>query len=106
MTPAPAVVPVFGRYAGDKNLVLVEGDHNSPRPRFLFDSAAIFLQNYLQVNSNPCAYGEKQRSLLRVPLGDMPAGDTAPLPTAHTPNSQRRFPEPISPSLSHARASD
>ncbi|KAJ8603024.1 hypothetical protein CTAYLR_001575 [Chrysophaeum taylorii] len=37
------------KYAGDKNLVLVEGDHNSPRPRFLFDSAAIFLQTYMKV---------------------------------------------------------
>lgn len=36
-------------YAGDKNLVLVEGDHNSPRPRFLFDSATIFLQTYMKV---------------------------------------------------------
>lgn len=38
------------KYAGDKNLVLVEGDHNSPRPRFLFDSAAIFLQNCMHVS--------------------------------------------------------
>lgn len=36
-------------YAGDKNLVLVEGDHNSPRSQFLFDSTAIFLQTYLQL---------------------------------------------------------
>jgi hypothetical protein len=28
----------------------VDGDHNSPRPRFLFDSAAIFLQTYLQIS--------------------------------------------------------
>ena len=40
---------IHEKYAGDKNLVRVEGDHNSPRPRFLFDSATIFLQNYLQV---------------------------------------------------------
>jgi hypothetical protein len=31
-------------------LVVVEGDHNSARPRFLFDSAAIFLANYLQLS--------------------------------------------------------
>lgn len=37
-------------YAGDKNIVLVEGDHNSSRPSFLFDSVYIFLQNYLQVS--------------------------------------------------------
>lgn len=36
-------------YAGDKNYITVNGDHNSPRPSFLFDSVYIFLQNYLQV---------------------------------------------------------
>ena len=28
---------------------MVEGEHNSPRPRFLYDSAAIFLQNYMGI---------------------------------------------------------
>lgn len=42
------------KYAGDKNVIIVEGDHNSPRPKFLFDSAAIFLTHTLQViKSNP-----------------------------------------------------
>jgi pimeloyl-ACP methyl ester carboxylesterase len=36
-------------YAGDKNLIVVEGDHNSPRPKFMFDSASIFLQTCLQI---------------------------------------------------------
>ncbi|CAM9567385.1 unnamed protein product, partial [Ectocarpus sp. 12 AP-2014] len=36
-------------YAGDKNFITVDGDHNSPRPGFLFDSVYIFLQRYLQV---------------------------------------------------------
>lgn len=36
-------------YAGDKNIVLLPGDHNSPRPRFFHDSAAIFLRNAMQV---------------------------------------------------------
>lgn len=36
-------------YPGDKNLVNIEGDHNSPRPRFFKDSAAIFFYNTLQV---------------------------------------------------------
>ncbi len=31
------------KYAGDKNFVLVSGDHNSPRPSFFKDSVAIFL---------------------------------------------------------------
>jgi fermentation-respiration switch protein FrsA (DUF1100 family) len=40
---------IYEKYAGDKNLIIVEGDHNSPRPKFLFDSASIFLQTCLQI---------------------------------------------------------
>lgn len=40
---------LYDVYPGDKNLVNVEGDHNSPRPRFFKDSAAIFFYNTLQV---------------------------------------------------------
>lgn len=40
---------LHAKYAGDKNLIVVEGDHNSPRPKFLFDSASIFLQSCLQI---------------------------------------------------------
>lgn len=36
-------------YPGDKNLVNIDGDHNSARPRFFKDSAAIFFYNTLQV---------------------------------------------------------
>lgn len=36
-------------YPGDKNLISIEGDHNSVRPRFFKDSAAIFFFNTLQV---------------------------------------------------------
>ncbi|KAJ1432258.1 Alpha/Beta hydrolase protein [Ochromonadaceae sp. CCMP2298] len=36
-------------YGGDKNLVIVDGDHNSPRPRFLYDSIGIFLATTLQI---------------------------------------------------------
>lgn len=43
---------IYEKYAGDKNLIVVEGDHNSPRPKFMFDSAAIFLQTCLQIPSN------------------------------------------------------
>ena len=35
-------------YAGDKNVVYVEGNHNSARPRYFKDSAAIFFYNTLQ----------------------------------------------------------
>ena len=34
-------------YAGDKNLVKFEGDHNSPRPSFFYDSVVIFFHNTL-----------------------------------------------------------
>ena len=40
---------LHARYAGDKNIIIVEGDHNSPRPKFMFDSASIFLQTCLQI---------------------------------------------------------
>jgi len=40
---------IHEKYAGDKNIIVVEGDHNSPRPRFMFDSAGIFLQTCLQI---------------------------------------------------------
>lgn len=36
-------------YAGDKNIIIVNGDHNSPRPQFMFDSACIFLKACLQL---------------------------------------------------------
>jgi hypothetical protein len=36
-------------YPGDKNIVFIDGDHNSSRPRFFKDSAAIFFYNTLQV---------------------------------------------------------
>jgi pimeloyl-ACP methyl ester carboxylesterase len=38
------------KYAGDKNLVLVPGEHNSPRPRFFLDSVAIFFINTLRIS--------------------------------------------------------
>jgi pimeloyl-ACP methyl ester carboxylesterase len=40
---------LHAKYAGDKNIIIVEGDHNSPRPKFMFDSASIFLQTCLQI---------------------------------------------------------
>ena len=39
---------IHDAYGGDKNLIKFEGDHNSDRPRFYFDSAAIFLQTCLR----------------------------------------------------------
>eukprot|EP01033_Poteriospumella_lacustris_P013378 gene13378-9579_t len=40
---------IHERYGGDKNFILVEGDHNSIRPRYMYDSVAIFLQQTLQL---------------------------------------------------------
>ncbi|XP_057856452.2 uncharacterized protein LOC131065832 [Cryptomeria japonica] len=34
-------------YAGDKNIIKFEGDHNSPRPQFYYDSITIFFHNVL-----------------------------------------------------------
>lgn len=38
---------IHSRYAGDKNLVMVAGDHDSRRPGYLHDSIAIFLGDRL-----------------------------------------------------------
>eukprot|EP00605_Chrysophyceae_sp_TOSAG23-4_P002397 GSChrysophyteH1.ASY1.ANO1.2653.1 assembled CDS len=44
---------LYDSYASDgKNIILVDGDHNSLRPRFLFDSVSIFLQTYLQIRED------------------------------------------------------
>jgi len=39
---------LYTEYAGDKNIVIVDGDHNTARPRFFLDSVAIFFHNTLQ----------------------------------------------------------
>lgn len=41
---------LYEAYAGDKNLIKFEGDHNSSRPDFFNNSAVIFFINTLQVN--------------------------------------------------------
>ncbi|KAH7676905.1 Feruloyl esterase protein [Dioscorea alata] len=38
---------IFESYAGDKNVIKFDGDHNSPRPQFYFDSITIFFHNVL-----------------------------------------------------------
>lgn len=35
------------KYAGDKNKIIVEGDHNTLRPSYVYDSISIFFQNLL-----------------------------------------------------------
>jgi hypothetical protein len=35
------------KYSGEKNLIIVDGDHNSPRPEYCLDSISIFFHNTL-----------------------------------------------------------
>jgi len=39
---------MYQLYGGDKNLIYVEGDHNSERPPFMNDSVSIFFHNAFQ----------------------------------------------------------
>lgn len=41
---------LFDAYQGDKNIIMIEGDHNSIRSKFFKDSAAIFFYNCLQLD--------------------------------------------------------
>ncbi|XP_039128415.1 uncharacterized protein LOC120264656 isoform X2 [Dioscorea cayenensis subsp. rotundata] len=43
---------IFESYAGDKNVIKFDGDHNSPRPQFYFDSITIFFHNVLNPPSD------------------------------------------------------
>eukprot|EP00747_Dinoflagellata_sp_TGD_P112818 gnl/TRDRNA2_/TRDRNA2_171564_c1_seq1.p1 gnl/TRDRNA2_/TRDRNA2_171564_c1~~gnl/TRDRNA2_/TRDRNA2_171564_c1_seq1.p1 ORF type:complete len:415 (-),score=56.05 gnl/TRDRNA2_/TRDRNA2_171564_c1_seq1:91-1335(-) len=62
-------------YAGDKNFVMVEGDHNSARSKFFMDSVAIFFFNTLQCDQLPHQQLPRQpirsqsRSSARAPAG-------------------------------------
>ncbi|KAJ6869992.1 hypothetical protein NC652_035793 [Populus alba x Populus x berolinensis] len=38
---------IFNSYAGDKNIIKFDGDHNSSRPQFYYDSVSIFFFNIL-----------------------------------------------------------
>jgi hypothetical protein len=42
---------LFNLYAGDKTIKSFDGDHNSSRPSFFFDSAIIFMYQRLQVDT-------------------------------------------------------
>lgn len=46
-------------YAGDKNLIKFEGDHNSARPQFYYDSVSIFFYNVLNPPQFPSACSNK-----------------------------------------------
>ncbi|XP_055800957.1 uncharacterized protein LOC129870263 isoform X3 [Solanum dulcamara] len=38
---------IYKSYAGDKNIIKFDGDHNSSRPQFYYDSVSIFFYNVL-----------------------------------------------------------
>ncbi|KAL7588533.1 hypothetical protein Lser_V15G39675 [Lactuca serriola] len=54
---------IYEAYMGDKNIIKFEGDHNSPRPQFYFDSINIFFHNVLQPPED-----EVRRSLIDTSL--------------------------------------
>ncbi|GFH14895.1 hydrolase_4 domain-containing protein, partial [Haematococcus lacustris] len=41
---------LYEAYAGDKNFIKVDGDHNSRRPEFFYQSVAIFFHNTLKLD--------------------------------------------------------
>ncbi|XP_020267346.1 uncharacterized protein LOC109842856 isoform X2 [Asparagus officinalis] len=43
---------IYESYVGDKNIIKFDGDHNSPRPQFYFDSITIFFHNVLSPPSD------------------------------------------------------
>ncbi|CAI9087079.1 OLC1v1021062C1 [Oldenlandia corymbosa var. corymbosa] len=50
---------IFESYAGDKNIIKFDGDHNSSRPQFYYDSVSIFFYNVLHPPKLPAAHTNK-----------------------------------------------
>eukprot|EP00249_Psilotum_nudum_P017973 c26580_g1_i1 orf=367-2007(-) len=65
---------IYEAYAGDKNIIKFEGDHNSPRPQFYYDSITIFFYNVLQPPETPVA--ELAQGGLYYEVEDMDMGNT------------------------------
>ncbi|CDW85425.1 UNKNOWN [Stylonychia lemnae] len=55
---------LFDKYSGDKNMISVEGDHNSDRPFFMMDSVAIFFHNVLQCDQLPRELDDDEENLM------------------------------------------
>ena len=69
---------VHDRFAGDKNIIIFDGDHNSARPRFFYDSVGVFLHNTMIA-----PFGSSASSTRTVPrfLGELGVGgDTYRMP--------------------------
>ncbi|KAL8461759.1 hypothetical protein ACS0TY_033022 [Phlomoides rotata] len=63
---------IFNSYAGDKNIIKFEGDHNSSRPQFYYDSVSIFFYNVLHPPRVSTSYSTKIDKYCD--LGDMKVG--------------------------------
>jgi len=60
---------VHDAYAGDKQLVHFDGDHNGIRPAFFYDASSIFLHNVLQPPDPPAASAGARRCAPHLPPG-------------------------------------
>ncbi|KAL8033101.1 hypothetical protein ABFX02_13G140300 [Erythranthe guttata] len=63
---------IFKSYAGDKNIIKFDGDHNSSRPQFYYDSVSIFFYNVLHPPKLPSPYSTKIEKYYD--LGDVKVG--------------------------------
>ncbi|CAM8905681.1 unnamed protein product [Rhodiola kirilowii] len=63
---------IFESYAGDKNIIKFDGDHNSSRPQFYYDSVCIFFYNVLHPPQVPSAYSSQLEKYYD--LGDLKLG--------------------------------
>ncbi|XP_074589519.1 uncharacterized protein LOC141845342 isoform X2 [Curcuma longa] len=63
---------IYESYAGDKNIIKFEGDHNSPRPQFYYDSVSIFFYNVLRPPQIPSSSSNKFERYYD--LGDLKVG--------------------------------
>ncbi|MQM03584.1 hypothetical protein Taro_036370 [Colocasia esculenta] len=63
---------IYKSYAGDKNIIKFEGDHNSPRPQFYYDSVSIFFYNVLHPPQNSSSYSSRLEKYYD--LGDLKVG--------------------------------
>ncbi|KAB5551444.1 hypothetical protein DKX38_008755 [Salix brachista] len=62
---------IFDSYAGDKNMIKFDGDHNSSRPQFFYDSVSIFFFNVLHPPQTSSSSNKLERYY---DLGDLKVG--------------------------------